>query len=70
MALQFLPFSLDALQCKLTKKIKNPQKRAPRFFCNDSEISYEELSLKFSASSMNAKRLRALSVELYKTINN
>ena len=51
------------------KKIENLQKRALRFLCNDYEISYEELLSKSSISSMNVKRLRALCVELYKTIN-
>ena len=51
------------------KKIENLQKRALRFLCNDYEISYEELLSKSSTSSMNVKRLRALCVELYKTIN-
>ena len=51
------------------KKIENLQKRALRFLCNDYEISYEELLSKSSASSMNVKRLRALYVELHKTIN-
>ena len=51
------------------KKIANLQKRALRFLCNDYEISYEELLSKSSTSSMNIKRLRALCVELYKTIN-
>ena len=35
----------------------------------DYEISYEELLSKSSTSSMNVKRLRALTIELYKTIN-
>ena len=51
------------------KKIENLQKRALRFLCNDYEISYEDLLSKASTSSMNVKRLRALCVELYKTIN-
>ena len=51
------------------KKIENLQKRALRFLCNDYEISYEELLSKSFTSSMNVKRLRALCVELYKTIN-
>ena len=50
------------------KKIENLLKRAPRFLHNDYEISYEELS-KSSTSSMNVKRLRALCIEGYKTIN-
>ena len=48
--------------------IKCLQKRALRFLCNGYEISYEKLT-KFSTSSMNGKRLRALCVELYKTIS-
>ena len=51
------------------KQIENLQKRALRLLCNDYEISYEELLSKHSTSSMNVKRLRALCVELYKTIN-
>ena len=50
------------------KKIENLQKRALSFSCNDYGISYEELLSKCSTSSMNAKTLRALCVELYKTI--
>ena len=50
------------------KKIESLQKRALRFLCNDYEISYEELLPKSSTSSANFKRLRALCVELYKTI--
>ena len=51
------------------KKIEYLQKRALRFLCNDYEISYEESLSTSSISSMNVKRLRALCVELYKTIN-
>ena len=51
------------------KKIENLQKRALKLLCNDYEISYEELLSKSSTSSINVKRLRALCVELYKTIN-
>ena len=51
------------------KKIENLMERVLRFLCNDYEISYEELLSKSSTSSMNVKRLRALCVELYKTIN-
>ena len=51
------------------KKIENLQKRALKLLCNYYEISYEELLSKSSTSSINVKRLRALCVELYKTIN-
>ena len=67
--LQLLHFSLDAIQCKFTKNIENLQKIALRFLCNDYEISYEELLSESATSSMHVRRLRALCVELYKTIN-
>ena len=51
------------------KKIENLQKRALRFLCNDYEILYEESLSKSTTCSMNAERLRALCIELYKTIN-
>ena len=51
------------------KKIENLQKRALRFLCNDCEISYEELLSTSATSSKNVKRLRALCIELCKTIN-
>ena len=51
------------------KKVEYLQKRALRFLCNDNEISHEESLSASSISSMNVKRLRALCVELYKTIN-
>ena len=51
------------------KKMENLKKKALRFLCNEYEISYEELLSKSTTSSMNVKRLRALCVELYKTIN-
>ena len=51
------------------KKIENLQKRALRFLCSDYKISYKKLLSKSSTSSMNVKRLRALCIELYKTIN-
>ena len=55
--------------CSQKKKNENLQKRALRLLCNNYEIYYEELLSKSSTSSMNVKRLRALCVELYKTIN-
>ena len=51
------------------KKIENLQKRALRFLCNDYENSYEESLSKPATTLINVKRLRALCVELYKTIN-
>ena len=52
------------------KKIENLQKRALNFLYNDCEISYEELLLKADRATMNVNRLRILSIEIYKTINN
>ena len=51
------------------KKIENLQKRALRFLCNDYKNSYEESLSKPATTLINVKRLRALCVELYKTIN-
>ena len=57
------------MQCKFIKNIENLQKRARTFLRNDYEISCEELLSKSSTSSIFVKRLRALCVELYTTIN-
>ena len=52
------------------KRIENLQKRALRFFCNDYEISHDELLSKSTTSSMNIKKVRALCVSYnYKTIS-
>ena len=67
--LQLFPFSLDAIHWKVTQKIENLQKRALRILCNDYEISYDGLLSKSSTSLIIVKRLSALCVELYKTIN-
>ena len=45
------------------------EKNAMQFLCNDYENSYKELLSKSATSLMNVKRLRALCVELYKTMN-
>ena len=56
--------------CPLVWMLSNASSlRALRFLCNNYEISYEELLSKSPTSSMNVKRIRALCVELYKTIN-
>ena len=52
------------------KKIKNLQKRALRFLYKSYNTSYEDLLLKSGFSSMNVKRLRALCIEIFKTLNN
>ena len=54
---------------KGTKKIEHLQKRELRILCNDYEISYDGLLSKSSTSLIIVKRLSALCVELYKTIN-
>ena len=50
-------------------KIENLQKRAFRFLYDDFEASYEDLLSKGGKSTMNVKRLRTLSVEICKTLN-
>ena len=64
-----MPFNLDAMPCKFTENIENLQKRELKFLLNDYEISCEELLSKPSTSSIFVKRLKALCVELYTTIN-
>ena len=52
------------------KKFKSfTEKNAMQFLCCDYENSYKELLSKSATSLMNVKRLRALCVELYKTMN-
>ena len=50
------------------KKIENLQKRALRFLYKSYNTSYEDLLLK--SSSINVTRLRTLSIEIFKTLNN
>ena len=52
------------------KKIEGLQKRALRFLYKSYNTSYEDLLLKSGFSSMNVKRLRALCIEIFKTLNN
>ena len=58
---KFLPFSV--------KKFENLQKQALRFLYKSYNLSYEDLLLKSGFSSMKEKRLRTLSVEIFKTLN-
>ena len=50
-------------------KIANLQKRALRFLYDNIEASYEHLLSKGGKSKMNVRRLRAICVEIYKTLN-
>ena len=52
------------------KKIENLQKQALSFLYKSYNTSYEDLLLKSGFSSMNVKRLRALCIEIFKTLNN
>ena len=52
------------------KKIENLQKRALRFLYKSCNTSYEDFLSKSNFSSKNVKRLRTLSVEIFKTLNN
>ena len=52
------------------KKIENLQKRALWFLYKSCNTSYEDLLLKSNFSSKDVKRLRTLSVEIFKTLNN
>ena len=53
-----------------SKKIENLQKRLLRFVYKRYNASYEDLLLKSGFSSINVKRLKALCVEIFKTLNN
>ena len=70
--------SLDVFKCSLVwmfsnaasiKKIENLQKRAPRILYKSHNTSYEDLLLKSGFWSLNVKRLSALCVEIFKTLN-
>ena len=50
-------------------KTENLQKRALPFLYDDFEASYEDLLSKEGKSEMNARRLRTLCAEIYKTLN-
>ena len=54
---------------KSLNKIESLHKRALRFLLNDYENSYEELLEKSGKCNMNLRRIRFLSIEIYKTIN-
>ena len=55
---------------KSVHKIEAIQKRALHFKINDYESSYKNLLKKSGNRSMNLRRTRSLSIEIYRTINN
>ena len=63
-------FNYRPLNCVVSlKKIKNLQKLALRYLHKIYNTSYEDLLLKSNFSSVNVKRLSALCVEIFKTLN-
>ena len=66
--LQLLSFCLDAIQCKFTQQNRKFTEKSIKVL-NDYENLYEELLSKSAIFSMIVERLRAICVELYKTIN-
>ena len=63
-------FNYRPLNCVVSlKKIKNLQKLALRYLHKSYNTSYEDLLLKYNFSLVNVKRLRALCVEIFKTLN-
>lgn len=50
-------------------KIERIQERALRFVCENSEKSYKEMSEKFGQCTMKTKRMRLLTIEIFKTLN-
>ena len=63
-------FNYCPLNCVASlKKIENPQKLALRYLHKSYNTLYEDLLLKSNFSPMNVKRVRALCVEVFKTLN-
>ena len=50
-------------------KIEKVQERALRFLHNDHASSYNDLLLKSQRCTMHVHRLRAISIEIFKTLN-
>ena len=58
------------LQCKNMQRIEKIQERALRFVYSDYTSTYSQLLEKSSSSTREVKRLRAICIEVYKSINN
>ena len=53
---------------QLLNKIENLQKRALRFYLNDSDSTYEDLLKKFGYPNTNLKKQRTMCIDVYKTL--
>ena len=54
---------------EVLKKIEKIQERALRFLYNDFESSYKVLLEKYGHKTLHFKRIKALSCEIFKTLN-
>ena len=55
---------------KLKIKQENIQKRALRFLYDDYESNYEQLLVKANKPTIEIRKLKFLTIEIFKTINN
>ena len=66
----YCPLVWYSCSCKSSSKIEQIQKRCLRIILNNNESGYEILLEKSSKKTMNIKRIRNLTTEIFKTINN
>ena len=65
----YCPLVWHFCSAKSMHKIEKVQERALRFLHNDHASSYNDLLLKSQRCTMHVHRLRAISIELFKTLN-
>ena len=64
----YCPFVWHFSSAKSLQKVERIQERALRFLFNDNSSPYEELLTKSGKNYMHVSRLRALCIEIYKTM--
>ena len=65
----YCPLVWHFCSAKSMHKIEKVQERALRFLHNDHASSYNDLLLKSQRCTMHVHRLRAISIEIFKTLN-
>ena len=65
----YCPMVWHFCSAKSMHKIEKVQERALRFLHNDHASSYNDLLLKSQRCTMHVHRLRAISIEIFKTLN-
>ena len=66
----YCPLVWHFCSAKSVKKIEKIQERLLRLLLNDYRSDYKSLLVKSSKSTMEVKRLRALALEIFRTLNN